>query len=279
MTEPTVSVVIPVYDRADMLAAASESVLAQTYSDWELIIVDDCSDDGTRETADRLAAWDSRISVLHLDAHSGMVGLVRNRGVERSSGRYIAFLDSDDLWKPEKLELQMKMFRESDYRIIHTGEIWLRNGKIVSQAFRHHRREGNVFADALQKCMMGPSTVIMERSLFLETGGFDETLEVAEDYELWLRITASEPVGYLNRELTIKKAGDWDQLSRKYGQIEIFHIRALEKLLEGNFFSGTELELASRVFCRKCGIYSAGCRKRGRMQEAEYYEKKIEIFR
>ena len=138
---------------------------------------------------------------VRLDKHSGMAGLVRNRGVDAASSDYISFLDSDDLWDKYKLEKQYRMMLElknRGVRISHTREKWLRGEKTVSQKSQKHKREGDIFEDALWKCIIGPSTVMMEKSLFYEAGGFREDLEVAEDYELWLKIIDHEKVGYID---------------------------------------------------------------------------------
>ncbi len=129
-----------------------------------------------------------------------------------------------------------------------------------------------LFDDALQKCIIGPSTVVMERSLFVESGGFREDLEIAEDYELWLRITPDERVGYIDTPLIVKRGGHEDQLSSKYGQIEIFRIHALLELVESGYFSGGNQARATGELSRKCAIYANGARKRGKNDEAERYE-------
>ena len=265
-----ISVIVPVYNRPELLEKAALSVLSQTFSDLELIIIDDCSTDSTPLVISRLAASDSRVKPLFLRKHRGNPGAVRNEGVRKAAGKYIAFLDSDDIWEPEKLELQLPLMER--YRFVHTGEKWLRLGKEVSQKSMKFRREGDIFSDALEKCFIGPSTVMMEKKLFTEKGGFDPTLEICEDYEFWLRITSTENIGYLDRRLTVKQAGNWEQLSFKYGQIEIFRIRALEKLLKKGYFSGEQKLLAEEAFRTKCAVYSAGCRKRGKDKEAEKYE-------
>ena len=133
-----------------------------------------------------------------------------------------------------------------------------------------------IFTDALKKCIIGPSTVLMEKKLFREAGGFREDLEIAEDYELWLRITALEEVGYIDRPLTIKQAGHEGQLSEKYGHIEYFRIRGLRSLVEDSFFPEHLSGAARKELAAKCSIYAAGCRKRGRIREAEEYEKLAE---
>lgn len=273
MHVPAVSVIIPVYNRRELLKDAVNSVLSQTYKDYELIIVDDASTDKTPDFIRSFAADHKNVKPLFCSRHSGMPGAVRNRGAEKAAGRYLAFLDSDDLWVPEKLEKQMAFFSFTDYRIVHTREKWVRNEIEVSQASQIHKREGDIFSDALRKCIIGPSTVIMEKKLYRQVHGFDEYMEIAEDYEIWLRITSTEKVGYLDEPLTVKQAGHWEQLSEKYGQIEIFRIKALKKLLDQKFFDPAKYMEAAGVFSEKCKIYAAGCKKRGRAEEAEEYER------
>lgn len=281
MSSPRVSVIIPVYNRARLVREAVESVRAQTVPDLELIVVDDGSTDETPAVLADLAAAppDGRLTVRRI-AHDGHPGAVRNRGAEQARGRYLAFLDADDLWRPQKLERQLALHGAP--RISHSRELWLRNGREISQRGMNHAREGDVFADALGKCTIGPSTVILERRLFEESGGFREDLEIAEDYELWLRITAREQVAYLDEPLTVKRAGHGDQLSEKYGQIEVFRIAALRDLVRGGFFDQVDAEPradhgpgrsapARTELARKCRIYAAGCEKRERHTEAAAY--------
>lgn len=264
------TIIIPTYDRLPYLKNAINSVSCQIYRHFQLIIVDDGSTDGT---ADYVQKLNNKENLRYLRIpHSGMPGKVRNAGTRLATGEYLAFLDSDDLWKPEKLTRQIAFFEEHpEIRICHTREIWQRGEKIVSQAGQKHRRSGDIFADALTKCIIGPSTVMMRRELFEEFGGFREDLEIAEDYELWLRITAKTPVGYIDEPLVIKRGGHADQLSEKYGQIEIFRIRGLLRNVEEGFFEGEQRQLAARELVRKCRIYAAGCEKRGRVEEARRY--------
>ena len=268
-TPPLVSVIIPAYNRFELLMQAAASVLAQDMTDFELLIVDDGSEE---EISTAAGTGDERVRVIRI-RHTGLPGLVRNRGAEAAKGRYLAFLDSDDLWKPEKLGLQTAFFAEhSGSRICHTREVWDRDGRTVSQSSQRHRREGDVFEDALKKCILGPSTVMMEREFYLETGGFREDLEIAEDYEYWLRITAYHRVGYIDMPLTVKRAGSWEQLSEKHGQIEVFRIRGLKGLVDSGFFPPEREDAARKELARKCRIYAEGCRKRGRNAEAGEYE-------
>jgi glycosyltransferase involved in cell wall biosynthesis len=238
----------------------------------ELIVVDDGSADGTEEyCANQLRKYPDTFRYLNLP-HCGKPGKVRNAGANLATGEYLAFLDSDDLWMPEKLARQIAFFEEHrEFRICHTREIWQRGQRIVSQSGQRHRRSGDIFPGAVKKCIIGPSTVMIRRELFQEFRGFREDLEIAEDYELWLRITAKYPVGYVDEPLVIKRGGHSDQLSEKYGQIEIFRIKALLLNLEAGTFRGEPQELAARMLARKCRIYAAGCEKRGKSEEARRY--------
>ena len=278
---PIVSVVIPTYNRAGSLCRAIDSVLAQSFRDFELIVVDDGSTDATLR---KLDSYGKAITLIRLE-HDGTPGRARNAGVAAARGQYLAFLDSDDLWLPEKLERQLP-FMEKGALLCHTRERWLRGGREVSQAGQKHRRHGDIFEDALVKCIIGPSTVVMEKSLFDTAGGFREDLRVAEDYELWLRLCFDFPVAYLDEPLTIKRAcmeedGEEPNLSEKYGRIEFFRIEALSGLLAaGAFASRPEKEaLARGELARKYKIYAAGCRKRGRHEEALACEERAETIK
>jgi len=266
----TVSVIVPTYNRADYLAEALWSVREQTCRVGQLVIVDDGSTDGTEVYVQSL---NNQPNLRYLRIpHCGMPGKVRNAGARLATGEYLAFLDSDDLWEPEKLARQVAYFEEhQEIQICHTRETWQRGEKIVSQAGQKHRRSGIIFADALKKCIIGPSTVMMRRELFEELGGFREDLEIAEDYELWLRITARVPVGYIDEPLVVKRGGHADQLSEKYGQIEIFRIKALLVNLEEGSFQGEQRHMVARELVRKCRIYAQGCEKRGKGDEARRY--------
>jgi len=269
--KPLISVIIPTFNRLIFLKEAVESVEKQSSRDFELIIVDDGSTDGTGEYIESRPAKYIRLG------HSGFPGRVRNAGAEAAEGRYLAFLDSDDLWEPEKLNKQIEYLAAyPKIEICHTREVWLRNGRVVSQSKQRYKRSGNIFNHALKKCIIGPSTVIVSRRLFTESGGFREDMEIAEDYELWLRITNDYEVGYIDEPLVIKRGGHRDQLSEKYGQIEIFRIKALQQNLEGGIFQGKNKIIACREMASKCQIYGSGALKRGKREEGEYYLRQAE---
>lgn len=264
---PQVSVIIPTYNRAVWVAEAVASVLVQTYRDFEVIVVDDASHDDTLE---RLGRFFPQVTLVRSDSRRGVSG-ARNLGVRAARGKWLAFLDSDDLWLPEKLDRQMAYLREQPHLIIcQTDEIWVRNGVRVTPPMTHRKIGGEIFLPSLRRCLVSPSAVVLRRELFDEMGGFDESLPAAEDYDLWLRIAWRYPVGLVPEPLVIKRGGHPDQLSRQWG-LDRWRIAALQKLLALPDLPVSYREAARRTLREKCRIYAQGCAKRGRLAEARYY--------
>jgi GT2 family glycosyltransferase len=264
---PVVSVVIPTFNRWPLVGEAVESVLAQSYSDFELIVVDDGSTD---ETQKELAKFRSRLRFF-VKAREG-VAAARNFGVSRAVGRYVAFLDSDDLWRPKKLEIQTAfMEKDSAVKICQTDEIWLRHDVRVNPKSRHQKPSGDIFVRSLELCLVSPSAVMMTRELFARFGGFDERFPVCEDYDLWLRIAVEHPVPLIPKPLTIKRGGHADQLSRSTWAMDRYRVASLQKLLRSSL-QGTRRAAALEVLRSKVAILAKGARKRGKEQDANAYE-------
>jgi len=262
-----VSVIIPTYNRAAWVMEAVASVLAQTYRGFELVVVDDGSTDFTPRA---LASFGSAIQVLRREERRG-VSAARNLGARTATGDWLAFLDSDDLWMPDKLARQVEyLLANPDLVICQTGETWIRNGVRVNPPEACQKVAGDIFLPSLARCLVSPSAVMLHRRLFEETGGFDESLPAAEDYDLWLRISWRYPVGLVPDSLVIKRGGHADQLSRQWG-LDRFRIRALRKLLEEPGLPAEYRQAASDVLAEKCRIYAQGCEKRGRLAEAKEY--------
>jgi len=185
---PTVSIVIPTYNQAGFLGHALRSVLAQTYIDWEAIVVDNFSADSTVPTV--LGIRDPRIRLEQFSNH-GIIAASRNLGVARATGVYVAFLDSDDLWEPEKLAVCVGQL-ERGYDLVWHGYRYVVHGspkRVIppiarKDLFDHLLYDGN---------SVGMSTVVARRTCLVEAGGFceDPDIVTAEDYELWLRLTRS----------------------------------------------------------------------------------------
>jgi GT2 family glycosyltransferase len=192
--------------------------------------------------------------------------------VRWSSGKYLAFLDSDDLWFPRKLEIQMAfMERNPRVQICQTEEIWVRNGIRVNPKRRHHKPSGDIFRASLDLCLVSPSAVMMTRDLFLRVGGFDETFDVCEDYDLWLRIGVDTAVSLIPNPLVVKRGGHEDQLSRSTWGLDRFRILAIEKLLRSGL-RGEKRRWALKTLAAKVAILAQGARKRGKEGEALTYE-------
>ncbi len=268
---PEVSAIVPTYNRRAMASEAAASVLAQRGADFELIVVDDGSSDGT--LAHLAAAYGSNPALrLTRIKHRGPAA-ARNHGVSLARAPFIAFLDSDDLWAPDKLSRQLSFMRgHPQCSISQSDEIWIRNGRRVNPGRRHLKRAGDIFADSLRTCLISPSAVIMSTKLFRAIGGFDEDFAAAEDYDLWLRILAQHQVGLLDEPLVTRRAGHRDQLSATVPAIDRFRILALLKLLQAQTISQVRRDAVAEVLIEKCAIYSKGLRRRGRIAQADLYD-------
>jgi len=272
--KPSVSVIIPTYNRGWTLRAAVDSVLTQTYRDFELIVVDDGSTDDTVEI---LPSYGPDIQVLR-QANAG-VSAARNTGVRSAKGAFIAFLDSDDRWFPDKLGVQVDFFASHPEAVIcQTEETWIRKGKRVNPKKVHEKPSGRIFKASLALCLVSPSAVMLRKALFDEIGGFDETLPACEDYDLWLRVSARYPVHLLQTPLIIKNGGHADQLSRMSG-LDRYRIKAIEKILATGELSADRRRAAIEMLLKKAAIYAGGCRKRGKNKEARVYENLIRTYR
>ncbi len=263
-----VSIIIPTFNRALKVARAISSALYQTFTDYEIIVVDDGSNDGT---ADSLSQFRHHIKYLPHPKNRG-VSAARNTGIKASSAPLIAFLDSDDYWLPEKLSAQMEFFSQNRQAVAcQTEEIWIRKGVRVNPRNKHLKSSGNIFGLSLKLCLVSPSAVMVKRSLLKEVGLFDEDLPACEDYDLWLRIASRYPVYLIQRPLVVKEGGDPDQLSCRYRGMDRFRIKALEKLIKSCALDERQLKATLDELFLKCRIYGNGCLKRGKTGEGEYY--------
>ena len=264
--KPLVSVIIPAYNRGWILTEAIDSVLAQDFEDYELIVVDDGSTDNTRAILD---TYGQDIIVLR-QVNKG-VSAARNLGIAEAEGQLVAFLDSDDLWLPRKLSRQVEFFKSNpDALINQTEEIWMRNGVRVNPKNRHRKPSGMIFERSLGLCLVSPSAVMIRRTLFDAVGIFDENLPACEDYDLWLRISCQYPVHLIDTPLIIKRGGHEDQLSKAPG-LDRFRIQSLAKIIASERLTEAQYRAAACSLRDKCAIYAGGCHKRGREAEATYY--------
>jgi len=193
MNSPKISVIIPTYNRANFIRNTILGVINQTYTDWELLIVDDGSTDNTKEVIDEFVKNDKRIKYFY-EENSGCPSVPRNLGIEKASGKYVAFLDSDDEWFPTKLEKQLAIFENSNNPKLGVVACYLyvkdyKTGKIVSKHDKYYR------GDVLDKLintklnLFTASCVMTKMSILKEVGPFDPMFKVSEDSDMWLRIS------------------------------------------------------------------------------------------
>jgi len=270
--KPLVSVIIPTFNRSSMVVEAVDSVLAQTYKELEIIVVDDGSTD---ETGVCLASYGEYIKVISQHLNRG-VSVARNQGIRRSCGDFVALLDSDDLWLPEKIERQMDFFRKHTKALIcQTEEIWIRRGKRVNPRRKHRKYSGYIFPHCLPLCIVSPSAVMIKRHLLSQIGLFDEQLPACEDYDLWLRIAAHHPIFLLEEPLIIKRGGHVDQLSRTVLFLDRYRIQSLGKLLKNEELSPVQQQQAMDELKKKAHIFCNGCLKRSKIAEAEQVDRMV----
>lgn len=275
-----VSVIIPTYNRAYVLDRALRSVLSQKGASFEVIVVDDGSTDGTRHPersegarrsfppeADPPPAGGGGVAALRMtylyQSNQGPAA-ARNKGIGRTSGQFIAFLDSDDEWMPGKLAAQLEFFRKNpDYLICQTEEIWIRNGRRVNPMKKHKKYGGWIFEKCLPLCIVSPSAVMMRREFFDEVGLFGESLPACEDYDLWLRASARMPIGLIEKPYVVKYGGHADQRSHQFPVMDRFRIDSLRKLIDSGTLNPDQKEAALGELKRKSEIVAQGALKRG----------------
>ena len=255
---PKVSVIIPTYQRGYLVGQAIESVLAQTYADYEIIVIDDASTDNTMVVLD---GFKDRIKIIHLEENRS-VGAARNAGILASQGDYVAFLDSDDLWVSEKLRKQIDLFRtNTNIGLVYSDFSYFdENGIEPSTSFEKNGggKRGTIHRDVFMGGPISTLTATVRRTCLDKVGLFDETLPACEDLDMWLRITASYQVDFVNEPLSLyrfspnqlhKYEGREKTLlgrlgARKKAYMKSYDIRHLDRTILDKCFFNEYLELA-----------------------------------
>lgn len=263
----TVSVVIPTFNREGFIEQCVVSALQQSKKPDEVIVVDDGSSDKTWDVLRTLGFSDSkeeRNSLRYIFQRNKGVSAARNLGIKAAKFRYIAFLDSDDLWLEKKLEKQISSLESQSirYRLSHTNEIWVRNGVRVNAHLKHEKNGGDIFIQCLKLCCISPSSSLVDRSVFDDFGFFDENLPACEDYDFWLRFCAFEDVHFVNEHLLIKNGGHDQQLSKKHWGMDRFRVTALENLLKNQSLSEFKRKETIKELIFKLQVLIDGGRKR-----------------
>ena len=256
-----ISVVIPTFNREEFLDRSISSALAQTYPVDEVIVVDDGSCDSTESIV-------KKYSVRYIYKQNGGVSSARNIGIKASKNEWVAFLDSDDVWHVDKLKLQTAFHKQNrEIFISHTDEQWIYNGKIKNKKHKHKKPFGECFLENIEFCKIGASTAILHKSIFDDIGYFDQSLQVCEDYDMWLRVSNKYNIGYINKELIIKYAGHKNQLSFSTFGLDRFRVLALLKHKTGRYQNEVKKEII-----KKCNILIKGAKNNNNQEIIKTYK-------
>lgn len=225
MSNPLVSVIIPTYNSANYVTNAVDSVLAQTFTDLEVIVVDDGSTDDTREALSRYAA---PVRYLHQD--NAGVSVARNLGIAESRGRYVAFLDADDTWMAHKLERQLQALDNSHEMGVSYSAHLVVDDVLRPVAVHGSQRWSSALEDLLYKGNVVGSicTVLVEHSLLKQVGGFDPELSQCADWDMWIRLARHTEFLYIDEPLVTYRQHD-NNMSRGIPLLEKDSLRVLEK--------------------------------------------------
>jgi len=261
---PLVSVILPVYNREAFLRQTLDSLVVQSYKSFEVIVINDGSNDSSVGIIEEYLKGYPQLFSLFSQDNRG-VSSARNLGISKARGEFIAFLDSDDLWIRDKLQVQLDYMLKHKCSICQTDEAWVRNGKKVNHMKKHTKRSGKIFIDSLPLCIVSPSAVMIKKEVFQQVGGFNEALPVAEDYDLWLRISLIYPIYFIKQKLIIKTGGHADQLSRKYWGMDRFRLKALLNISKSKKLNFFNRNAVSWYIQQKSWILFNGSFKRGKL--------------
>jgi glycosyltransferase involved in cell wall biosynthesis len=275
-----ISVIIPTYNRASFLAEAIQSVLDQDYFRdclkepcFEFLVIDDGSTDRTEMV---VRSFGDRVKYFY-QQHQG-VSAARNQGLRLSSGDFIAFLDSDDLWMSNKMTAQMSFMEAFPKAMVcFTEEVWIRNGVFVNPKKKHQKYTGWVFDRVLPICLLSLSSAFFRKKVFEVVGDFDESIPACEDYDLSIRLAHRFPVHLIDSPLIVKRGGHADQLSRQFWGMDRFRVYALEKALKMDLTPDQE-RLVKEEIIKKCQILVQGFQKRKKRHETQRYLSLIQKY-
>ena len=274
-----ISIILPVYNRPELVKRAVDSVLSQSYRNFELILIDDGSDDGTSNVlVEYNETTGADIKLIIFKENRG-VSAARNAGLHIASGEWIALLDSDDEWDESKLKKQVQFHQQNSNLVIsQCNERWIRNGKHVNKRKIHRKKSGKIFKESLKLCLISPSAVIFQRKLINDIGLFDESFPVCEDYDYWLRVLRKYPVGLLDEPLLTRYGGHKDQLSSQYWGMDRWRVKAMEKHLNEQNIPEDERIALYKELIDKLNVLYQGASKR-KKSSADKYAAKLRQYK
>jgi glycosyltransferase involved in cell wall biosynthesis len=267
-----ISVVIPSYNRYETLKRALTSVYAQSFKPKEVIVIDDGSCDKTSNIQNLFP------DIKYFYQKNSGVSSARNLGIKKAAYKWLAFLDSDDVWHKEKLAFHAIFHKKNPHILMsYTNERWIRDGVEVAMPQKYQKFHGDIFDASLSHCIIAPSATLMHKNLLQDVGFFDESLEVCEDYDMWLRVALKNSIGLIDKKLITKYGGADDQLSTKFWGMDRFRVKALEKLLDLEL-SKDKKDLVIKTLVHKYTLLLKGAIKYDRILDINAYKTKIERY-
>ncbi len=256
--ETLVSIIMPAYNSASTISESIQSVLDQTFKSWELLIIDDQSIDNTIEIVKDFISKDKRINLLALTNNGGLSN-ARNSGIKIAKGKFLAFLDADDLWSAKKLEAQIELHLQNpNCRISHTNYDFVIEGKIFSRNRsrlfdKFFVKSGKLYPQILYKNNIAILSVMVDRKLIETCKGFDTGLWALEDQDLWIKIAKHNcEFGYLEEKLCYYRINPHG-MSNNLGKYKKAYKDFLLKYKEELFFTNKNL-LANSVYLNYFGL-------------------------
>lgn len=230
MQKELVSIILPTYNRDWIISRAIESVLSQSYTNYELIIIDDGSTDNTLEV---IEPYGNKVKYFYVE-NSG-VAAARNKGISLSEGEFIAFIDSDDIWEVDKLEKQVLLFDNNpSYDLCYCGVNYYHNNALERDTLSHYGliKNGFVFSKLLKKPSIATSSVVIRAKILKNIGTFNENFKLFEDRDLWLRIALNHRIYFLpNILVKMHRFSDANNLTNQESEMKIYYQILLKKLL------------------------------------------------
>jgi len=267
-----ISVIIPTYNRYELLKRAIQSILNQTYSVDEIMVIDDGSTDNTKDIQKDFP------EIIYIYQENQGVSCARNIGIQRAKNEWIAFLDSDDEWHQEKLQKQVAFHQNNpDILMSYTAEKWVRGGKVVKIPKKYRKIGIDAFVENLSYCNIAPSSVMMHKKLFEKFGLFDESLRICEDYDMWLRISSEEKIGLISEKLINKYAGHDEQLGFSK-DMDRLRVQILENLLRVCSRDPLKQQIQEELFKKCTLLHKASC-KYDKIADIQFYAKKLEQYK
>jgi len=264
---PTVNVIIHTYNNERFIAETVESVLNQTYKEYEIVVVDDGSVDGTR---DALIPYMQKIRYHYKE--NGGIASAKNAGIGLSQAEFVAFLDHDDLWAPDKLQLQMECFNEnSQVGLVYAKYTSFRDGKEL-RTKPEKGYSGWIFKELLSKSFIQTSTVVVKRECLDAVGPYDESFSLGDEYDMFLRIARKFQCSFIDKSLTRYRVHDTNASNNDF----LFDNENLGvyKKVYNNFtdLDGVEKKILRKRIARYSMKVAEGLYRQGKQEESKKYQ-------